>query len=141
MVYLAGVCEENLTNTHPEAGENLMTEVEALVSLNMVGEIGTIRLKRLLAYFGQPENILKAPQEKLTVVFGIGEKIAQKIHALKKENLEKEFALVKKLGLKIITQDDQVYPENLKNIYDPPMLLYVKGELKPEDKLCFFSKA
>lgn len=124
-----------MTNTHPEAGENLMTEVEALVSLNMVGEIGTIRLKRLLAYFGQPENILKAPQEKLTVVFGIGEKIAQKIHALKKENLEKEFALVKKLGLKIITQDDQVYPENLKNIYDPPMLLYVKGELKPEDKL------
>src|SRR3989338_2665002 len=111
-----------------------MTRLEALISLNMVGEIGTIRLKRLLEYFGQPENILKAPQEKLTAIFGIGEKIAQKIRALKKEDLDKEFALVKKLGLKIVAQDDKGYPENLKNIYDPPMVLYVKGEIKPEDK-------
>jgi len=111
-----------------------MTQLEALVSLNMVGEIGGIRLKRLLQFFGKPENILKAPLEKLMAVSGIGQEIANKIHSLKKEDLDKEFALAQKFDLKIITQDDKDYPENLKNIPDPPIVLYVKGELKEEDK-------
>jgi len=112
-----------------------MTKLEALISLNMAEEIGTIRLAKLMEFFGKPENILKAPAEKLIAVSGIGEKIAQQITSFKKEDLDKELALAKKLGLKIITQDDADYPENLKNIYDPPIVLYVKGELKEEDKL------
>ena len=100
----------------------------------MVGEIGSIRLNKLLDYFGQPENILKAPAEKLIAVSGIGRQIAQQITSFKKEDLDKELALAKKLGLKIITPDDANYPQNLKNIYDPPIVLYVKGELKQEDK-------
>ncbi|PIP19915.1 MAG: DNA-protecting protein DprA [Candidatus Omnitrophica bacterium CG08_land_8_20_14_0_20_41_16] len=112
-----------------------MTKFEALISLNMVGEIGSIRLSRLLKYFGNPENVLKDSSEKLMAVSGIGEKIAQQITSFKREDLDRELALAKKLGLKIITQDDAGYPENLKNIYDPPIVLYVKGELKTEDKL------
>jgi len=100
----------------------------------MVSDIGTIRLKKLLEYFGTPENILKAAPEKLTQVFGIGEKIAAGIHSLKKEALDRELKLAEKLGLKILIQEDADYPENLKNIYDPPIVLYVKGELKEEDK-------
>jgi len=111
-----------------------MTKLEALVSLNMVWDVGSIRLKKLLEYFGTPENILKAPAEKLTQVFGIGENIAAKIRSLKKEDLGKELALAKKHGLKIIIQEDPDYPENLKNIYDPPPVLYVKGEFRKEDK-------
>lgn len=111
-----------------------MTRFEALVSLNLVPEIGSIRLKKLLEAFGTPENILKAPQEKLTQVYGIGEKITQKICAFKKEDLEKELSLAKRRGLKIITLEDADYPQNLKNIYDPPPVLYVKGELKKEDE-------
>ncbi len=100
----------------------------------MVGEIGSIRLGKLLKYFGQPENILKAPVEKLMAVSGIGREIASKICSLKKEDLDKELALAKKLALRIMTYEDEGYPENLKNIYDPPIVLYVKGELKAEDK-------
>lgn len=111
-----------------------MTQLEALVSLNMVGEIGSIRLGKLLEFFGKPENILKAPAEKLIAVSGIGGQIAQQITSFKKEDLDKELALAKKLGLKIITPDDANYPQNLKNIYDPPIVLYIKGELKQEDK-------
>ena len=36
-------------------------------------------------------------------------------------------------GLRIMTIDDQDYPQNLKNIIDPPIVLYVKGALKQED--------
>lgn len=112
-----------------------MTRLEALVGLNMVSDIGSIRLKKLLEFFEQPENILKSPQEKLRQVSGIGEKIASGICSLKKEDLDKELALAREYGLKIITQEDKDYPENLKNIYDPPIVLYVKGDLKEQDKI------
>ena len=111
-----------------------MTQLEALVSLNTILDIGSVRLSRLLEYFGKPENILKAPTEELTHVFGIADKIAAKIASLRKEDLSKEFASAKKLGLKIITLYDKDYPENLKNIPGAPIVLYIKGELKEEDK-------
>ncbi|MFH1414082.1 MAG: DNA-processing protein DprA [Candidatus Omnitrophota bacterium] len=112
-----------------------MTRFEALVSLNLIGDIGSARLKRLLDYFGKPENILKAPRSKLTNVFGITEGIASKIKALKKEELDRELKLAKEKDLKIITSEDKDYPENLKNIPDPPVVLYLKGKLHEEDNL------
>lgn len=112
-----------------------MNKFEALVSLNMVGEIGSIRLKKLLEYFNQPQDILEAPQEKLMSIAGIGGKIAHKIHTLKKEDLDKELKLAKRHDVKIITQDNSEYPLNLKYIPDPPTVLYVKGELLEEDNL------
>lgn len=112
-----------------------MTQTEALVSLNMTCEIGSIRLKKLQEFFDKPEDILKAHSEKLMRVCGISQNLARKIHSFKKEDLDKEFALAKKCGLKIITLEDEDYPENLKNIPDPPIVLYVKGEIREEDKL------
>ncbi|MDD5156191.1 MAG: DNA-processing protein DprA [Candidatus Omnitrophica bacterium] len=111
-----------------------MNRFEALVGLNMVAGIGSIRLRKLLEFFGSPENILKAPAEKLMAVSGIGEKTASQICSLKGEDLDIEFASAKKHCLKIISLEDTDYPENLKNISDPPIILYVKGTLKPEDK-------
>jgi DNA processing protein len=112
-----------------------MNRFEAFVSLNLVREIGSIRLGKLLKFFDKPENILKASPEKLTAVSLIGEKIARKIYSLKKEDLDKELSLAKKLDLKIITVEDNDYPQNLKQIPDPPIVLYVKGALNVEDKL------
>ena len=112
-----------------------MTDFEALVALNMVSDIGSIRLKKLLEYFGKPENILKASAERLTAVSGIGKKIARNIVSFKNKDLDRELKLAEKLGLRILTPDDAAYPENLKNIPDPPIVLYVKGELKEQDKL------
>jgi predicted Rossmann fold nucleotide-binding protein DprA/Smf involved in DNA uptake len=93
-----------------------MNRFEAFVTLNLVREIGSTRLKKLLEVFCEPENILKVSAQKLTAVSGIGEKIAQKITSLKKEDLERELSLAKKFNLKIITLEDKDYPENLKFI-------------------------
>ena len=111
-----------------------MTQAEALVSLNFTSDIGSIRLKKLMEYFGKPENILKAKPKKLMAASGIDGKIAAKIVSVKKEDLDREFSLARKHGIKIITQEDSGYPENLKYIPDPPIVLYVKGELKEEDR-------
>lgn len=111
-----------------------MTDLEALVGLNKICDIGTIRLGKLLEFFDKPENILKASKGKLVAISGIGGKIANQMHSLKKEDIDKEFDLAKKHNLKIITLNDKDYPKNLKNIPDPPIVLYVKGILKEEDK-------
>jgi DNA processing protein len=112
-----------------------MTRFEALVALNMVADIGSIRLQKLLEFFGKPQDILTAPKDKLIAASGIGEAIARQITLFKKEDLDKELEQSRRLGLKIITLEDKDYPENLKNIPGAPIVLYVKGGLKPEDKL------
>ncbi len=111
-----------------------MTRLEALISLNMVSNIGGIRLKKLLEFFDRPQDILNAPEEKLIAISGIGRAIAARIHSFKKTDLDNELKLVKRHNLRIITRDDADYPENLKDIIDPPIVLYVKGKLKPQDK-------
>lgn len=110
-----------------------MTRLEALVALNMAGSIGSVRLKKLLEYFVSPQDIFNAPVEKLVSVSGIGENLAARIHSFRKEALEKELKLARKLALKIITAEDEDYPVNLKNIPGLPIVLYVKGEIKPLD--------
>lgn len=105
------------------------------MALNMVGGIGSVRLKSLLDYFGRPEDIFNASIDKLLVVPGISEGLVSRLRALKKESLDQEFKLARKSALKIITIEDGDYPENLKNIPGPAIVLYVKGELNSGDNL------
>lgn len=110
-----------------------MNDYEALVGLNLVPEMGSARLKRLLAVFGSPLEILRAKKGSLRSVPGIGEGIAGKIERLDAGDIEREIAAARARGLTIITREDPDYPENLKNIFDPPIVLYVKGVLRRQD--------
>ncbi|OGX24347.1 MAG: DNA protecting protein DprA [Omnitrophica WOR_2 bacterium RIFCSPHIGHO2_02_FULL_45_21] len=112
-----------------------MTEQEAVIALNMISGIGSQRLKKLWEAFGAAPKVFLASEDKLKKIEGIGDKIAQEITAFRFENLKKELDLVKKLKVRIITLEDKEYPQNLKNIYDPPICLYLKGKLKEEDVL------
>ena len=112
-----------------------MTEQEAVIALNMISGIGSQRLKKLLEACGSASKVLLASGEKLRKIEGIGNKITQEITGFRFENLKKELALAKKLNLRIITLEDKEYPANLKNIYDPPICLYLKGKLSQEDTL------
>jgi DNA processing protein len=111
-----------------------MNNLEALVALNMAGEIGSIRLKELLGYFGRPENIFHSAGNRGIVASGLGEKIASKIFSIKKEDAQRELNLAGKLGLEVMTLEHPDYPANLKNIPDPPVVLYVKGKIMPADR-------
>ena len=107
-----------------------------LVLLNMVQDIGCIRLKALLDEFKEPDDILRASLGKLRSVKGIGPAIAQAIKdAGSDHDIDKEIMLINKAGAEVLTAFDKGYPENLKNIYDPPMVLYVKGSIRKEDEL------
>ena len=108
---------------------------EALVGLNLVADIGSIRLRRLIEIFGSAQRILKASVEQLTQVDGIGQGTAARIAGLDPGAVDKEFVLAARAGIKILTVESAEYPKNLKFIPDPPIVLYVQGTFVPEDIL------
>lgn len=113
-----------------------MDQLETLLTLISTRGIGSVRYERLLQQFGSSQDILKAPRHKLEEIKGIGPELASAIkNASQEEAGKKEIERTEKAGVKIITYQDDSYPENLRTIYDYPLILYVRGELKPEDDL------
>lgn len=112
-----------------------MTELEALVGLNLISNIGSVRLGKLLEVFGKPQEIFSAKYEHLASILGIGSQIAADIVSFKKENIEKELSSSEKLGIKILTLNDGDYPENLRKIPGSPIVLYVSGSITAQDNL------
>ena len=112
-----------------------MTELEYLMALNSLPEVGFIRFSNLMKRLGSPKNIFKASRAQLEAVEKIGPKIADEILNCDKEKMiKREFKLADRYGVKPISYLDKDYPESLKEIYDPPIILYVKGDIIPEDK-------
>ena len=108
---------------------------EALVALNLVEHVGPVRVRQLLEHFGDAPSILQASRSQLLQVRGIGEETAEAIAAWEKNtNLGAELKRITEFGCRIVIQDDPEYPESLRQIYDPPIVLYVKGDLSPKDK-------
>ncbi|NQT95526.1 MAG: DNA-protecting protein DprA [Candidatus Omnitrophica bacterium] len=106
-------------------------QTKDLILLNMMQDIGHIRLRALLAEFKTTESILKAPIKSLQQIKGIGPNIAESIKkAPSTHDIDRELSLIKKHNVKVVTIFDKDYPEDLKNTYDPPIVLYTKGELK-----------
>src|SRR4051794_19848982 len=108
---------------------------EAFVALNMIDHVGPVRVRQLLQQFGDPVSILKASKQQLLRVHGIGEDTADAISSWEKNvQLNDELTRVEQFGCHVITQEDEKYPELLRQIYDPPLVLYVKGDLTGKDK-------
>ena len=106
------------------------------VALSLIPGVGSILIKRLLDRFKTPEAVFQAPLDELLRIEGLGENVAREIRKGPVETVvERELSLLKKLGGKIITLKDDAYPKRLREIYDPPALLYLRGELQKEDEL------
>lgn len=109
-------------------------ETAAYISLNMAF-IGSKTLEKLLEVFKTPENILKQKASHLKTVEGVGEEKAERIASLANNAQAKaEIEKAKKLGIEIITLENENYPTILKQIYDPPIVLYARGDFKDSDK-------
>lgn len=112
-----------------------MESREALVALNMIEHVGPVRVRQLLEHFGDPAKILSAAKHQLLHVRGIGEETAESIAGWEKSvDLAAEMKRIADFGCEIVIQSDAHYPELLREIYDPPIVLYAKGKLLPKDK-------
>lgn len=111
-------------------------EISYWLALSLIPGIGSILIQRLLERFKTPDAVFRAPMKELLKIEGLGKKVAGEIQKGPLERVVKrELSLLKEVGGKIVTLKDDDYPKRLKDIYDPPALLYVRGELKREDEL------
>ncbi|MDD5556491.1 MAG: DNA-processing protein DprA [bacterium] len=108
-----------------------MTELEALVALNMAGGIGPATVRRLLERFGSATAALGAPAEALRRVEGIGPEGAALVRRAREEDAAGEIRKAAGAGAAVISIPDEAYPEPLRQIHDPPPVLYVLGKLSP----------
>jgi DNA processing protein len=111
-----------------------MTETEASIALNMVSNLGPVKLRRLLEAFETPERILRTPASELRNVEGVGTELARAIAGWEGTvDLAAELKRVEEFGAYVITQSSPEYPPELLHIYNPPILLYVWGTLDARD--------
>ncbi len=103
------------------------------VGFNLVKGIGAVRLQALRNHFGDLELAWQAPLEALQAA-GLGSKLAERVVQIRTQvDLERYMARVAGLGIQILTWEDENYPKRLKEIDQPPPVLYVHGTLLDED--------
>ena len=112
-----------------------MEDREAYVALNMIDHVGPVRVRQLLERFGDVVSILKASKSQLLSVRGIGEDTAEAIAGWEMTvDLAAELKRCEEFGCHVVTQQDEEYSALLREIYDPPIVLYVKGTLDSKDR-------
>lgn len=111
-----------------------LNELKGWIALNMIPGVGSVTFMRLVNFFGSPEDVLKASIKDLLNVKGLTPATCQAIvDHRNKIDADRELRLIERHNLKVITIKDEDYPANLKNIPDPPPVLYVKGQILPRD--------
>lgn len=111
-------------------------DIELWLKLIRADEVGPVTFGRLLKRFGSVDAALGASVSGLTKVEGIGFKTAERIAASRdKFDAIEELELAAKLGIWLLHMEDARYPTLLKQIYDPPPVLYIKGTLTHDDTL------
>ena len=115
-------------------------ELTYLFLLLSVDRIGPAKIRNLLARFKTLPNILSARTSELIETDGISKELASRIRKTSSQTdsiklfVEKELNSLEKIGGRIITVWDEGFPSLLKNIYDPPLLLYILGQFDEKDK-------
>ena len=88
----------------------------------------------LLRHFGTPENLFYADEGEILLTEGITREQAALLRDHDLERANRILGDCQRLGLQLLTIQDAAYPARLQNIYDPPVLLYVRGHLPVMDE-------
>jgi len=103
------------------------------IGFNLIKGIGAVRLQALLQHFGDLEIAWKASPADLSEA-GLGRKVIERVIQVREEvDLRKLWEKIESQGIKILTWQDESYPGRLKEIDQPPPVLYIRGEYLPDD--------
>ena len=109
-------------------------ELKYWLAFNRVPQVGRVRIRLLESHFGTLEQAWKAGLAEFRAA-GLDSKTATTV-ATRKLRIDPDAELdrVVKAGITVLTWHDDEYPARLKEIYDVPPVLYVRGELSPDDE-------
>lgn len=110
-----------------------MKNIPYLLALHSIDGLGPIRLKRVLGYFKDPKLAWEADISEIQGL-GVPRNVVELLVEVRK-TLDPDLYTqsIQNAGIKWLTVYDEVYPKTLKQIYDPPIVLYYKGEILPQD--------
>ncbi|MGB5847633.1 MAG: DNA-processing protein DprA [Ignavibacteriaceae bacterium] len=117
-----------------------LEQLTNLYTLLSIEGIGPGKIRTLLAKFRSTENILSADKNSLLDVEGISTNLAGRIRKANHNKneikiwVEKQLTKLQKMNAEIVTIWDENYPNLLKKIFDPPLLLQMKGSLSESDQ-------
>lgn len=110
-------------------------ELGAWLGFNRVPGIGVVRLRRLLTAFGDAQSAWDASAAELAAAGLQGRALKALLDLRGRFDPAAELRRTEDAGVAILTIDDPAYPRRLREIYAAPPVLFVKGELRPEDDL------
>jgi DNA processing protein len=104
------------------------------IGFNLVKGIGAVRFKALLDYFGDARTAWQAPPQALQAA-GLSPKLVENLLKIRSQvSLELVWERMQTQGINILTWEDENYPRRLKDIDQPPPVLYLRGDLTPGDE-------
>ena len=111
----------------------MTSDLRYWLGFNLVAGIGPVRVQALLDTFSDLSVAWQASPAQLRDAGLDRRSLDNLLKARAALSLDRELEKVQRAGVQLLTWDDEGYPSHLRNIYDPPPLLYVRGELRPED--------
>lgn len=97
-------------------------------------ELAPRKLVDLLDSFSGPEAIFAASESELRSVDGLTDRIVEKLLAPEPADLDRDIDTLQSQEICVLTIRDESYPANLRQIHDPPVVLYVRGDLRESDR-------
>jgi len=103
------------------------------IGFTLVKGIGAVRFQHLLAHFGDAETAWGASPIDLAGA-GLSLKLIERLIAVReKVDLSRIYEQIQTKNIQVLTWDDESFPQRLREIDQPPPVLYLRGELIPED--------
>lgn len=111
-------------------------ELKYWVGFSRMPGIGRVKISQLLEHFSTLEQAWKGSTGELRKA-GLDSKSADTIVNMRPRiSLDAEMESLKRYKVKVLTCDSDTYPQRLREIYDYPPVLYVRGNPLPEDETC-----
>ncbi len=106
-------------------------------ALKLIPFLGPRRIKSLLDHFKTPLEAWRAPRDELARLNGFGPSVAENfLRERSKIDPDQSWEEIEKKNISVVSWDESAYPYLLKEIYDPPPLLYFQGDLSVLGKFC-----
>lgn len=111
-----------------------MTDARYWIAFNLVPQIGPAKVRRLLDHFGDLAVAWTASAYELAGAGLDRRALDNLIETRRTLDLSAELDKIARAGVRVLTWSDPAYPALLSAISNPPPVLYLKGEIKPEDE-------
>ncbi len=109
-------------------------DIRYWIGFNKVSGIGAARLQALLDYFGDLQTAWQAPVHDLRQAGLDRRSLANLLKARDKLDLDAEMGRLEEANVRVLTWSDASYPPNLRQVYNAPPVLYVRGQIEKRDE-------